>query len=560
MAGVTGGLQGPWYRIQSILSPARGASAEWDFVTVLPAVLSAAQSGRPFVVGWMSRGGGAPLELITNAGPLTPSADRQQGLLFPHGARGVEIGDEWLADASTMTWSRCPARQAPPLISARGDTGPSLFESTLVTLMGRPFGWLVIAEQCGEQVLKDEVTDLQYELQMQRRGDDELAVERLERRMAELDAFQEAGLWNVRVLAGAESVRELDQIAPVLVGSVGMSHHPYRLRSGERSVRFHEALHVDTQDHDLKSPFIATAGTLAALAGLPRREVPGLRVLDAGYFDVTSEVGGPRAARPRLGDPRRPGPPGRDVQGPAADAQPPRVRHRRDRLRQVPDRTPPARTAHAWRASRGSPSSRPSPSTPRWRAGRRARDRHQPLRPGRRAAVGEPARPRARATPCRRTSTWSARCSRRRSTRRSRSRRSCRRRCSGCTRPTAGTSSPAAAVPGSAIEPAVPDARTAPERRAPGDQRRRVRQRADGRREGLRERTPAVAADRLGRPFLRGRPPRRHRGPAEPQRRARHRGRRQRRGQGVPDGHADHPHRRAPAAARPRDRAGTRGD
>jgi DNA helicase HerA-like ATPase len=259
-------------------------------------VLSAAQGGRPFVVGWMSRGGGAPLELITNAGPLTPSDERQQGLLFPNGARGVEIGDDWLTDAAAMIWSRCPARLAPPLMSTRDDTGPSLFESTLVTLMGRPFGWLVIAEQCGEQVLKDEVTDLQYELQVQRRGDDELAVERIERRMAELEAFQEAGLWRVRVLAGAESAQDLDQIAPVLVGSVEMSHHPYRLRSGERSVRFHEAVHVDTQDQDLKSPFIATAGALAALAGLPRREVPGLRVLDAGYFDVTSEVGGEDAS------------------------------------------------------------------------------------------------------------------------------------------------------------------------------------------------------------------------------------------------------------------------
>ncbi|MCW2944126.1 MAG: ATPase-like protein [Actinoallomurus sp.] len=301
MAGVAGGLQGPWYRIQAILAPARSASAEWDFVTVLPAVLSAAQGGRPFVVGWMSRGGGAPLELITNAGPLSPSSERQQGLLFPNGARGVEIGDDWLADAARMTWSRCPARLAPPLVSTRHDTGPSLFESTLATLMGRPFGWLVIAEQCGEQVLKEEVTDLQYELQVQRRGDDELAVERLERRMAELDAFQEAGLWNVRVLAGAESAQELDQIAPVLVGSVEMSHHPYRLRSGQRAVRFHEAVHVATQDQDLKSPFTATAGALAALAGLPRREVPGLRVLDAGYFDVTSEVGGGEPGSPEEG-------------------------------------------------------------------------------------------------------------------------------------------------------------------------------------------------------------------------------------------------------------------
>ena len=38
--------------------------------------------------------------------------------------------------------------------------------------------------------------------------------------------------------------------------------------------------------------FDATAGVLTALAGLPRREVPGLRVLDTGYFDLTSETEG----------------------------------------------------------------------------------------------------------------------------------------------------------------------------------------------------------------------------------------------------------------------------
>ena len=37
-------------------------------------------------------------------------------------------------------------------------------------------------------------------------------------------------------------------------------------------------------------PFSATAGTLAALTGLPRGEVPGVRVLEPGYFDVTSET------------------------------------------------------------------------------------------------------------------------------------------------------------------------------------------------------------------------------------------------------------------------------
>jgi uncharacterized protein len=308
----------------------RGRNAEWDFVTVLPAVLSAAQGNRQFVVGWLSRGGGAPLELITNAGPLTPSAEDQQGLLFPHGARGERIGEDWFALAEQMAWTRCPGRYAAPLAASRDSDEtdrPGLFESTLVTLMGRRFGWLVIAEQCDERRLDEELNELARELRILRRGEDDLSIERAERRLVELETFREAGLWSVRVLAGAASEVELAQIAPVLVGSVEMNHHPYRLRSGRGAMSLREALPAvvattaaepsevsdppsmtgpppvvsetagapadgwDTWKGEPASPMIATAGMLAALAGLPRREVPGLRVLDAGYFDVTSEMG-----------------------------------------------------------------------------------------------------------------------------------------------------------------------------------------------------------------------------------------------------------------------------
>jgi DNA helicase HerA-like ATPase len=180
-----------------------------------------------------------------------------------------------------------------------------LFESTLVTLMERPFGWFVVAEPCDERRLDAEMRELHHELRMLRRGEDEqarLAVARADQRLAELDAFREAGLWQVRVLAGAADGAELAQIAPVLVGSMELGHHPYRLRSGHGGASFAEALAPDpapavpgarpagTVPSDQRYPFVATAGALAALAGLPRREVPGLRVLQAGYFDVTSET------------------------------------------------------------------------------------------------------------------------------------------------------------------------------------------------------------------------------------------------------------------------------
>src|SRR5690606_12547752 len=177
-----------------------------------------------------------------------------QPLLFPGGARGVQIGDEWLDDLADLIWTLCPGRQAPPLgVRREPDLDevklPTLFESTLVTLMSRPFAWLVVAEPT--DLLDAEVSHLRTQLNVLRQYGDasersRFDAERAERRMQELDAFREAGLWNVRVLAGAASPDELRQIAPVLVGSVEMSHHPYRLRS---------AMPVSTRDDRLMYRF-----------------------------------------------------------------------------------------------------------------------------------------------------------------------------------------------------------------------------------------------------------------------------------------------------------------
>jgi uncharacterized protein len=344
-------LAGPWYRVEAITAAARAGSAEWDFVAVLPAVLSAAQRGQPFVAGWLSRGGGAPLELVTNAGPLAhpagapgpPAAvDGSLGLLFPNGARGAPITDDWLAEAGRLTWTVCPGRPAPPLAaddkpdSAAGARTPSLFESALVTLMTRPFGWLVVAEPTG--LLDAEVAELRTQLNVLRRYEEEASrfdVERAERRMAELDTYREAGLWSVRVLAGAADPAELRRIAPVLVGSVDLSRHPYRLSTGAAVHDLRAALAEPADGGPAdggpagtgpaagppreagaagyeaagapRAPFPATAGALAALAGLPRREVPGLRVLDAGYFDVTSETGAGHAPCAHGGQPQEAG-------------------------------------------------------------------------------------------------------------------------------------------------------------------------------------------------------------------------------------------------------------
>jgi uncharacterized protein len=371
----------------------RGGGAEQDYASVLPAVLNAAMYRRPFVAGWLSRGGGAPLELITNAGPLPepsvpdpprvsqipaggpqdrpylrnepddPSAPLEPSrvidpsrvigpgrslepagavdprglfepkeLLFPWGARGVPMSGGLLADLDRLVWAPCPGRQAPtlgweagapvwdvaPVYQGRtpsygpqgrrngddqGGRHPSLFESALVTLMARSFGWLVVAEPSDH--IDTEIAELRTQLNVLRRYDEERSrydVGRAERRLAELDAFREAGLWNVRVLVGAATEQELRLIAPMLVGSIDLAAHPYRLRSAEEPRDLADALAARLADpvDGAQVPFAATAGALVALTGLPRGEVPGVRVLEPGVFDVTSETtpqkAGPEAA------------------------------------------------------------------------------------------------------------------------------------------------------------------------------------------------------------------------------------------------------------------------
>jgi DNA helicase HerA-like ATPase len=333
-AGIGGGATGPWYRVQAITAGPAQSSADRDYAAVLPAALNAIAHRRPFIAGWLSRGGGAPLELITNAGPLPTASpglhDRLDAagelspgggpapleeLLFPWGARGVPMSGSVLADLDRLVWGPCPGRQAPMLgtdpaddglgwtglgrgRSADGKPGPTLFESALQTLMGRPFGWLIVADPT--DLIDSETDELRAQLNVLRRYEEEHArfdAQRAQHRLAELDAYREAGLWEVRVLAGAASEQELGLIAPVLAGAVDLRDHPYRLRSAESAHDFADALAAKLSDPRDGSavPLIATAGTLAALTGLPRGEVPGIRVLDAGFFDVTSEISDERS-------------------------------------------------------------------------------------------------------------------------------------------------------------------------------------------------------------------------------------------------------------------------
>jgi helicase HerA-like protein len=271
---------------------------------VLPAAAVAASTGKPFVAGWLCRAAGAPLEFLTNAVLPTPrdAGGRAEpaGLLFPPGARGDPVAAGWLAACEALVWAPCPGRQAPPLLGEPvpvpdGDSrSPARFEAALTAALGRPFGWLVVAEPTG--LLEAAEAELRTQVTVLRQHDEERVrsgIDQAQRRLAELDAFREAGLWSVRVLVGAATPGELARLAPVLAGSADLGHHPYRLGTGlePRSLAAALTARAADQEAEARMPFLATAGVLAALAGLPQREVPGLRVLGASQFDMTSETG-----------------------------------------------------------------------------------------------------------------------------------------------------------------------------------------------------------------------------------------------------------------------------
>jgi hypothetical protein len=293
-------MAGPWFQVQSIVTRPCPGSAGHDFLDVLPAASVAARAGRPFVAGWLCRAPGAPLELFTNAVLAAQGGPGPAHLLFPPGSRGVPVGAGWLAACEALVWAPCPGRQAPPLLGEPAPPAedrpraPARFESALTAAAGRPFGWLVVAETTG--LLDAEVAELRAQVTVLRQHDEEryrFGTDRAERRLAELDAFREAGLWRVRVLAGAQTEEELARLAPVLAGSAGLGHHPYRLGAGPEALSLAAALTAKSggSGAEAQVPFLATAGVLTALAGLPEREVPGLRVLGASQFDVTSETG-----------------------------------------------------------------------------------------------------------------------------------------------------------------------------------------------------------------------------------------------------------------------------
>ena len=241
-------------------------------------------------------------------------------MLFPPGAQ-AEPAEGALDDLNRLVWVPCPARPESPADQPEPGDGPGMFETALIALMRRPFGWLVVAEPT--DLLDAETAGLRTELEILRRHHERrssFAAEQTERRLAERGTFGAAGLWRVRVLAGAANPDELDVLAPLLAGAAELGPHPCQLRHTNGAQSLDAALAA--QHHDpadgAQTPFFVTAGTLTALAGLPRLGVPGLELTAPATGPGPDSPAAPSPASP----PRDPAPPSPPAAGRPSQAAP----------------------------------------------------------------------------------------------------------------------------------------------------------------------------------------------------------------------------------------------
>lgn len=239
------------------------------------------------------------LRVLVGGRPFFPPAGKarcggQHPVRYPPGAQGGAVTTEEVLDgwARIPYWVRCPG-QPDPLWTAESDLRRGGFDDCVAHLIS-PFVWLVVAEPLPTASLEHELGALAARIPRLRQREnselDRVALERAQGRYRELSRARAVGLWAVHVLVGADTAAAARSAAAVLCSSGDLDSHPYVLLRGTDTGDLDHAWHTTIEASEgLCSPFPATGDVLAALARPPRRELPGIRLIERAEFDLTPE-------------------------------------------------------------------------------------------------------------------------------------------------------------------------------------------------------------------------------------------------------------------------------
>jgi DNA helicase HerA-like ATPase len=274
----------------------------------LAALTAAYHTGRAVAFGWIRDSVGGPVQVLTAGPALAAWSDRGAALLtLPAGGHGTAIGGQAAAGLAERLpcWMRI-AGTADGLLAgpaAAGDQAgtvrPTLDDGLLATWPG-PFGWLLVAEPVPAAELDELLAAAAHALGRGQKYDSpkaQLTVRRLEQRHLELGRSRAAGLWHIRLLAGAATRDAAAQVAGLVCASADLADLPYALQPLPGGGGAAEALDAarparteDPAEPVPSCPFAGSSALLAALARPPAREVPGVRFVLRPEFDLTPEV------------------------------------------------------------------------------------------------------------------------------------------------------------------------------------------------------------------------------------------------------------------------------
>ena len=252
------------------------------------------EDGAAVAVAWCRMPGEEQFRFLVGGRPYFPPAGNGSGpLLYPPGATGEAVDIDLTGFSH---WIRCPG-QVDPLWTREGSGKRGGFDDYVAHLRA-PFAWLVVAEPLPVAVVDRELVQLSTLIprlrQRENSESDKVALERAQARYRELSRSRTGGMWNVHVLVGGVTEVGSRRAAALLCGASELDELPYVLIPGTSVGSFESAEIPISGEADLpRSPFAAGAELLAAVARPPRKELPGIRLVELAAFDLTPERDGP---------------------------------------------------------------------------------------------------------------------------------------------------------------------------------------------------------------------------------------------------------------------------
>lgn len=230
--------------------------------------------------------------LVGGKPDFTPATGTGHGeVLFPPGALATPLGKgrPTLLDLFTC-WVPCTGH--PDALWAPTDTKhakPSerrgSFEQYVAHLR-QPFAWVVLAEPARPQEVQPALDRLVGEILPLSRNEvgeaNRIALERKQSRFRELSRALLGNAWRIRVLVGGTEGDVTENMAALLCAAADLDNQPYVLTPAGPATSLPDAARHEG--------VLAGTDLLARLTRPPRRELPGIRVVEPRRFDVTPDA------------------------------------------------------------------------------------------------------------------------------------------------------------------------------------------------------------------------------------------------------------------------------